>query len=98
MDENLEGNMDLQHTIATLEKLYLEPDFPKHKKGPEPLEDSLKDLGISRADLWAFAGLVALDWLQVYTKGVCNNTIPITSQQVVELARSKDRRLLSTFL
>ena len=61
MDENLEGNMGLQYTIATLEKLYLEPDFlPNHKKAPEALEDSLKDLGISRADLWAFAGLVAL--------------------------------------
>ena len=31
------------------------------------LEASPKDLGMSRADLWAFAGLVALDGLQKKT-------------------------------
>ena len=40
-----------------------EPDYPYHKKHAPmlPGKKSPKELGISRADLWAFAGLVALD-------------------------------------
>ena len=78
MDENLDGNMGLQHTLATLEKLYLEADFPKHDKVPA-LKASPKDLGISRADLWAFAGIAALDKAQRYTKDVCTNIKKKTS-------------------
>ena len=62
--------MGLQHTIATLEKMYLENDFPKHKRVPK-LKKSPKDMGISRADLWAFAGLVALEHFQSLTKETC---------------------------
>ena len=72
MDEDLHGNMGLQHTIATLEKLYLEADFPRNKRVPK-LEASPKDLGISRADLWSFAGLAALDRSLRYTKDACYN-------------------------
>ena len=75
MDENLEGNDGLQFTAAVLEKLYIEADFPEHKILNNPdfkLDASPKDLGISRADLWAFAGLVALDEFQQKTKAYCD--------------------------
>ena len=42
------------------EKLYQEKDFPSGYDGKN-LDASPKELGISRADLWAFAGLAALD-------------------------------------
>jgi len=73
MDQDLKGNMGLQYTIATLEKLYQEPDYPYHKKHAPmlPGKKSPKDLGISRADLWAFAGIVALDRFLTYTRDVC---------------------------
>ena len=35
------------------------------------MTQSPKDLGISRADLWAFAGLLALDEIQQKTKKLC---------------------------
>ena len=71
--------MGLQHTVATLEKIFLEADFPKHRRAPKPLEASPKDLGISRADLWAFAGLVALDRVQSFTRDVCKNQVKTSS-------------------
>ena len=52
------------------EKLYLEGDFPN---GAKALSESPKALGISRADLWVFAGLVALDEIQQKTKALCIN-------------------------
>ena len=71
MEADLKGNMGLQYTIATLEKLYLEADYPKLPRRFPKLSKSPRDLGISRADLWAFAGLVALDRFQTETKEVC---------------------------
>ena len=73
LDKDLEHNNGLQFTVAVLEKLYTEVDFPKHKMFKNfKLEKSPKDLGISRADLWAFAGLVALDEFQQKTKSFCD--------------------------
>jgi len=70
---NFEANEDehnvLQHTVAILEKLYLEKDFPS-MNGPN-LEASPKDLGMSRADLWAFTSLVALDEVQNHSRDLC---------------------------
>ena len=74
MEEDLKGNMGLQYTVATLEKLCLEPDYPIHKRVPK-LPESPRDLGISRADLWAFAGLVALDRFQTETKSTCSGQV-----------------------
>ena len=42
------------------------------------LTASPKDLGMSRADLWAFAGLVALDRLQSKTKNQCEKNLQST--------------------
>ena len=48
--------------------MFLEKDFPTQCD----LEDSPKNLGISRADLWSFAGLVALDQVQKQTEVLCS--------------------------
>ena len=55
------------------EKLYIDKDFPiiNGFKSEPTLDKSPKDLGISRADFWAFAGLVALDEFQQKTKVYC---------------------------
>ena len=60
-------NQGLQHTVAVLEQVYTNVNFPPMGKDAPNLEASPKDLGMSRADLWAFAGLVALDGLQKKT-------------------------------
>ena len=49
--------------------MYLEKDFPS---GAPALEASPKDLGMSRADLWSFAGLVALDKVQQTSQELCS--------------------------
>ena len=49
------------------EQVYTDQNFPT----ASDLEDSPKNLGISRADLWAFAGLVALDRIQSQTESMC---------------------------
>ena len=46
-------------TIDVLEEIYTNPDFPK---GTPDMEISLAEGGKSRADLWAFAALVAAEW------------------------------------
>ena len=69
LDKNLDDNNGLQYTIAVLEKLFMDKDFPEDAS---PLTDSPQNLGISRADLWAFAGLVALDEFQIKTKSNCH--------------------------
>ena len=79
LDENLDDNDGLQFSVAVLEKLYTDVDFPSSTDlkdlaefPNEPkLEASPQKLGISRADLWAFAGLVALDEVQQRTKKLC---------------------------
>ena len=53
------------------EKLYLEKDFPDMGSDSQNLDASPKDLGISRADLWAFAALIALDEVQKHSRDLC---------------------------
>ena len=52
-------NNGLGDVVRELEKIYTEPNYPWF--GPE-LGVSLKDSGKSRADLWAYAGQVAIEW------------------------------------
>ena len=49
----------------------MEKDFPT-MDGPN-LSKSPFELGISRADLWAFAGILALDEAQRTTRSQCDN-------------------------
>ena len=60
------NNNGLTYTADILEEIYTNPDFPK---GTDSLPQSMKDSGKSRADLWAFAALVALQY------GVENNNL-----------------------
>ena len=53
-------NNDMSKTLFWLEVLYTRTDWPFTYKGPE-LQESLKNTGKSRADLWAFAAWVALE-------------------------------------
>ena len=53
------NNNGLEHAVAILEELYVNPDFPK--RTPK-LPASLKGSGKSRADLWAFAAKVAVEY------------------------------------
>ena len=55
-DENHNDNHGLQHSVAILERLYTDVDYPKWRKKWPNLEASPYDLDMSRADLWAFAG------------------------------------------
>ena len=50
-------NNGLMWTADVLEEIYTNPDFPS---GAPKLEVSMKESGKSRADLWAFAGLLAV--------------------------------------
>lgn len=68
-DGNLEHNNGLQYTVAVLEKLWLEPDFPENTP---ILPKSLKEMRLSRADLWAFASLVALNDYWLKTRSECS--------------------------
>ena len=60
----LTDNNGLMMTADILEEIYTNAAFPK---GTRKLKDSLKNMGKSRADLWAFAATVALE------KGIQNN-------------------------
>ena len=53
---NVTNNNGLTWTADILEEIYTNPKFPK---GMPELSVSMKDSGKSRADLWAFAALLA---------------------------------------
>ena len=72
LDDNLEDNNGLQYIVAVLEKMYTDKEYMVPPRMSGKLDKSLKDMGISRADLWAFAGLVALDEFQIKTRGYCH--------------------------
>lgn len=56
LDETDGHNNGLYGTAAVLEQIYTDAGYPS---GPPALNLSLADAGASRADLWAFAALVA---------------------------------------
>lgn len=75
--------------IVFQEKLYLEAGFPE---AATVLESSPKDLGMSRADLWSFAGLVAFDKVRKHPENFalqCNST---------SFAMIRTRHVLQSFL
>lgn len=65
-DMTLTNNNGLLATADILEEIYTNPNFPK--KTPS-LPVSMKDSGKSRADLWAFAALLAAQF------GIYNNNL-----------------------
>ena len=58
-DVTITDNNGLLFTADMLELVYTDKEFPKQAPA---LADSMKDSGKSRADLWAFAALVAVQW------------------------------------
>ena len=58
-DVTFTNNNGLLFTADMLELVYTDKDFPKQAPA---LTVSMKDSGKSRADLWAFAALVAIQW------------------------------------
>merc|ERR1711892_539974 len=60
------ANNGLNWAVAVLEALYLDKEFPRNtgivgSRGVPDLDVSLVDMGVSRADLWAFAGIVTVE-------------------------------------
>ena len=58
-DVTFTDNNGLLFTADALELIYTDVDFPKQAPS---LEISMKESGKSRADLWAFAALVAVQY------------------------------------
>lgn len=63
-------NNGLRFTVEVLEAVYTDAAFPKLTPR---LEDSLKETGKSRADLWAFATMVAVEFAIDSNNLVCTN-------------------------
>ena len=59
-DVGATDNNGLRHTVEVLEALYTVPTFLASSS--PTLATSLRDSGKSRADLWALAGIVAVEW------------------------------------
>ena len=74
-DVNVTDNNGLTNTADILEEVFTNPNFPT---GPPPLDMSMKDKGMSRADLWAFASLVA------FRLGVSNNNYACQGPEVAK--------------
>ena len=58
-EQSSTDNNGLGMTVDVLEEIYTNRDFPK---GTPKMKTSLAKGGKSRADLWAFAALVAAEW------------------------------------
>ena len=65
------NNNQLKFVGLILEEVYRNARYPK---GVTELEKSLYEEGISRADLWAFAGLVGLKYAAFLNNDACNRT------------------------
>ena len=63
-------NNGLRFTVMVLESIYTNPAFPA--RTPQ-LATSLKESGKSRADLWAFATMVAVDFAIETNNLVCTD-------------------------
>ena len=65
------NNNGLEYTVAMLEMIYTDKDFP-YNDAP-PLPESLKASGKSRADLWAYAAKVAIEYSVERNNYHCQN-------------------------
>ena len=67
----LSNNNGLMPVADVLEEIYTNPNFPKGRK---KLSVSLKESGKSRADLWAFAATLALEFGIGNNNNACDGT------------------------
>lgn len=79
------NNNGVEWTVEVLEEIYTNPDYP-YIIAPK-LDVSLRASGKSRADLWAFAAIVAVEWGMETNRMVCdgsfnNNPQPQCNQQI----------------
>ena len=70
------NNNGLEYVAAILERLYTDPDFPK---AAQKLPSSLKSTGKSRADLWAFAAKVAIEFTTEVNNYECEDSPSLAS-------------------
>eukprot|EP00408_Alexandrium_pacificum_P017718 CAMPEP_0171189598 /NCGR_PEP_ID=MMETSP0790-20130122/18428_1 /TAXON_ID=2925 /ORGANISM="Alexandrium catenella, Strain OF101" /LENGTH=694 /DNA_ID=CAMNT_0011654713 /DNA_START=38 /DNA_END=2123 /DNA_ORIENTATION=+ len=68
--DHLSHNNGLRVAVELMEELYTNPIFPAHSP---PLTSSLRSTGKSRADLWAFASIVAVEYTIGVNNGVCSD-------------------------
>ena len=71
------NNNGLRHTVEVLEAIYTVSSFPQ---GAPELPVSLKESGKSRADLWALAGIVAVEFGIETNNLVCEDPESIHDQ------------------
>ena len=74
-------NNGLEGSVRALEMIYTDPAWPSSARS---LNISLKDSGKSRADLWAFAGNVALEMEIVRANYACDVDLKIQQVTVLE--------------
>ena len=68
---NKTSNANLENTVAVLEYIYNDANFPLDLA--PPLTVSLRDSGKSRADLWAFATMMAVEFSIESNNLYCSN-------------------------
>jgi len=81
------NNNGLEYTVAVLEELYTNPQFPP---GSQNLPESLKASGKSRADLWAFAAKVAVEFSTEFNNFNCAERPSNWGQTGSYVGNSKD--------
>jgi len=81
------NNNGLEHTVAVLEQVYTDPNFPS-KTTTLPL--SLKESGKSRADLWAYAAKVAVEYTTEDNNYMCQSMPSDWSGSLVNHGSFKD--------
>ena len=70
-DVGLTNNNGLEWTVVALEHVYTDPSFPRSAPS---LNISLRDSGKSRADLWAFATMLAVEHGVETNNLICDGT------------------------
>ena len=86
-ERRLTGDNNRLDTIAKyLEVVYTTRDFPRDAPA---LDVSLKESGKSRADLWQFAGLVALERMMERSNWGCQHDFNLRQQQTLLESREK---------
>ena len=70
-DSEVSDNNGLGPTMEILEEVYTNPNFPSRSTN---LKSSLKDMGVSRADLWAFATIAAVEYAIDMNNIMCSNS------------------------
>jgi len=82
------GNNGLSRMVEALEKLYTTTNWPHTYTGPQP-KISLREAGKSRADLWAFAGWVALERTIERANRACD--LDYHARQQITLLEGRDK-------